>query len=132
MPDSTREQRGPDRRRQPRGGRRPEDRDGFAPLVLLVGPGSHVAAGADAILARLKFAVATSQSLQEALRIMRDLRPELIVAGESDAEAIRAAAPVPVVLGGVPPDDSPERLTERILQTLRGRPIEPYRSVSAG
>jgi ADP-heptose:LPS heptosyltransferase len=117
--------RGPDRRRQPRGGRRPEDIDGFSPLVLLVGGGSHVAEGAEAILARLKFAVATSPTLDEALRILPDLRPELIVAGESDAEAIRAAVRVPVVLAAAP-EDSPERLTERILQALRGRPGPPW------
>ncbi len=66
--------RGPDRRRQPRGGRRPEDRDGCAPLILLVGNDRGVVDKAEAILAKLKFAVSTSGSVDKALRVLPDLR----------------------------------------------------------
>ncbi|HVL67433.1 MAG TPA: hypothetical protein VM364_09240 [Vicinamibacterales bacterium] len=122
MNEQTEKRQGPDRRRRPRGGRRPGDVDGFAPLVLLVGDEEQIAEGSDAILARLKFAVATSRTVDEALRILPDLRPDLIVASERDADAIRAVGAVPVVLAPAG-DRSPERLTDRVLQTLRADPV---------
>lgn len=97
--------------------------EGFAPLVLLVGEGRHIAAGAEAILAKLKFAVATSPTTDEALRVLPDLRPGLIVVGEEEAEVIRAAAGVPVVIARPATDETPEQLTERILRTLRSAAV---------
>jgi hypothetical protein len=123
MSEHPENRRGADRRKHARGGRRPGDVDGFAPLVLLVGSGRQIAEGSDAILAKLKFAVATSPTVDDAIRVLGDLRPEVIVASAADADAIRAASAVPVVV--VPPADGPpERLTDRVLQTIRGNPLE--------
>ena len=66
-----------DRRRLPRGGRRSTDREGFAPLVLLVGSDPDVVGQSDAVLAKLRFAVATCANADEALRVMNGLRPLL-------------------------------------------------------
>ena len=91
--------------------------------MSLVGSGRQIAEGSDAILATLKFAVATSPTVDDAIRVLGDLRPEVIVASAVDVGAIRAAPAVPVVV--VPPaEDSPERLTDRVLRTVRGNAVE--------
>lgn len=123
MPDELKSRNEVDRRRKPRGGRRPEDVDGLTPLVLLVGQDRQIVEGSEAILAKLKFAVARSANVDEALRVLDDLRPELIVVSGGDAEALRAAARVPVLLALPAPDDSPERLADRVLQAFRSRPV---------
>src|SRR5262245_53009195 len=66
--------RGPERRKQPRGGRRATDVAGFAPLVLVLGRGEDAVAQAEAVLARLKFAVTTTGTVEEALRILEGIR----------------------------------------------------------
>jgi hypothetical protein len=123
MSEHLENRRGEERRKRARGGRRPGDVDGFAPLVLLVGSSRQIAEGSDAILVKLKFAVATSPTVDDAIRVLADLRPEVIVASAADAAAIRAASAVPVVVAP-PVDDSPERLTDRVLRTVRGKPVE--------
>lgn len=121
MPHVPEHRRGPDRRRLPRGGRRATDRAGYAPLVLLV---DDIDNGnrCEAILSKLRFAVAPARGLDEALRIMTGLHPDLIVARSNDAAALRGAAPqqVPVV---VITDESMEGdvLIAAIRRALRAR-----------
>jgi hypothetical protein len=111
---------GSDRRRRPRGGRRTGDQTGFAPLVLLVD--EDVASGqrVEAILARLRFAVAPARSVSEAMRVMSALRPNLIVGHVSDPESLKRAAPdgIPIVIL----DDAtstPEAMIDEIRRALR-------------
>jgi hypothetical protein len=113
---------GPDRRQHPRGGRRAGDQDGFAPLVLLVDEDAESGQRGEAILAKLRFAVAPARTLAEAMRVMDALRPNLIVGHVSDPDALRRAAPagVPVVVL----DDAlsePEAMIGEIRRTLRTR-----------
>jgi hypothetical protein len=112
-----------ERRRQPRGGRRSADRDGFAPLVLVVGEKPGMAEGAEAILAKLKFAVATGTGIEEALHVLPVLRPDIVVAAEPDAQRLRVAAPrdLPVVVMNAEMESRPESLVEAVRQTLRDR-----------
>lgn len=92
--------RGPERRKQPRGGRRTEDAAGFAPLVLLVGEGDVVVAQSEAVLAKLRFAVTTSATVEDALRVLMGIRPDVVVAEPEAASRIRLEAPehLPVVV----------------------------------
>lgn len=91
--------RGPDRRKFARGGRRADDASGFAPLVLLVGPAESVIAQSEAVLAKLRFAVTTCNTVEEALQVMTGIRPDVIVADGEAASRIRLEAPehLPVV-----------------------------------
>jgi CheY-like chemotaxis protein len=118
---------GSDRRKLPRGGRRPGDADGFAPLILVADDDLDNSARCEAILAKLKFAVAPARSADEALRVMLALRPNLIVAHLKDESRLRAgmaaeklAAEVPVIT--VTPDiEDPSILVEAIRRVLRQR-----------
>jgi hypothetical protein len=87
MPKTTELRQGPDRRRQPRGGRRPTDTEGFAPLVMVVG--DDAVRLAEAVLAKLRFAVTTSRTADDAARVVPDLKPDIIVAESTDAARIR-------------------------------------------
>ena len=91
---------GADRRHRPRGGRRVGDQQGFSPLVLLVDEDVDSGQRCEAILAKLRFAVAPAHTLAEATRVMDALRPNLIVGHVSDPDALRRAVPadVPVVI----------------------------------
>jgi hypothetical protein len=113
---------GPDRREQRRGGRRANDKPGYAPLVLLVDDDAGSSSRCEAILARLHFAVAPTRTVEEATRVMEALRPNIIVARVADAAAVRqaTATEVPVVLLN---DDlmNPEVLVNEIRRTLRSR-----------
>jgi ribosomal protein S16 len=114
-------ERGPERRRLPRGGRRAEDVGGFAPLVLLVGRGESVIVQSETVLARLKFAVATSATVEEALRVMEGIRPDVVVAEAEAAARIRLEAPehVPVVEVNSQLRGDPDALIEGIRSALR-------------
>lgn len=113
--------RGPDRRKQSRGGRRAEDRDGFAPLILLVGQ-DGIAERSEAILAKLKFAVSTTGTVDDALRVIPALRPDLVVAGEFEGRRIQTemAGHVPILVMRTSAGDTPETLIDNILRTMRG------------
>ena len=90
----------PDRRRQSRGGRRPSDTDGFTPLVLVADEDAGNRDLCEAILAKLRFAVAPVESVDQAVKVIATLRPDVIVAHARDVSALqRAASPsgVPVV-----------------------------------
>jgi hypothetical protein len=121
MSETTPRRSGVDRRRQPRGGRRTEDREGFAPLVMLVGDQRTMMERSEAILAKLRFAVTTSPSVEHAIRLLPELKPDLIVAGEMDGARIRRASsrPVRVVVMDRGMADDPDALIEAILRTLR-------------
>jgi PleD family two-component response regulator len=118
---------GVDRRRLPRGGRRPSDPDGFAPLILVADDDVDSSARCEAILAKLRFAVAPAHSADEAVRVMLALRPNLVVAHLKDDGRLRAAmaaeestADVPVIT--VTPDIAdPSVLVEAIRRVLRQR-----------
>lgn len=75
----------------------------------------------EAILAKLKFAVSTSSTVDDALRVMPQLRPDLVVAAEQDGNRLRLESPqhVPVVVMRTGADGTPEKLIEDIRQTLR-------------
>lgn len=124
MPHNSRILRGPDRRRQPRGGRRPEDQDGFAPLVMLVGSEPDVTDRSEAILAKLKFAVTKIDDVDQAIRIVPELRPDLVVAPRADAPRMRSEVPQNLPVVAMP--DTPEAMLDEILRTLRkGATVTP-------
>ena len=83
----------PDRRKRPRGGRRPTDVDGLSPLVMVVGDDQVAVQLAEAVLAKLRFAVTTSRTVDDATRVMPGLKPDIVVAASADAGRIRLEAP---------------------------------------
>jgi len=128
MAEGQEQRRGADRRRQPRGGRRTGDASGFAPLIFVVDGQTTRRDVCDAILARLLFAVAPFESADDALTVIGAFRPDVIVAGAAEAEAMRERVrtgrdgdPIPIVLI---PDDvrSPEPLIDAIRAVLAIRP----------
>ena len=116
-----------DRRRFARGGRRDYDRDGFSPLILVADEDGNSGARCEAILAALKFAVAPARTIDEALTVMRALRPNLVVARVSDPARLEAGMRAMETLVSVPllivTDDllSPERLIAEIRRMLGAR-----------
>jgi len=117
--------RGPDRRRAPRGGRRASDVAGCAPLVLVLGRGETAVAQAETVLARLKFAVTTTGTVEEALRIMEGIRPDVVVAEPEAASRVRLEWPehVPVVEMNGEMRDNPDALVEAIREAIRANQI---------
>lgn len=116
---------GADRRSRPRGGRRIGDQQGFAPLVLLVDEDADNGQRCEAILAKLRFAVAPAHTLAEATRVMEALRPNLIVGHVSDPDALRRAAPADIPL--VILDEAlsaPDAMIGEIRRALRKRATE--------
>ena len=75
----------------------------------------------EAVLAKLKFAVAPSPTVEDALRILTSLRPDLIVAREEDAARLRLEGPEnrPVVTVTEAMRDDPQLLVEGIRSALR-------------
>jgi hypothetical protein len=110
-----------DRRRRSRGGRRSGDREGFAPLVMLVGSQPAVMDRSEAILAKLRFAVTTSLSVEHALRVIPELKPDIVVAGEMDGMRIRRGVSdgVLVILVDHRVQDDPDALVAEILRRVR-------------
>ncbi len=119
MVEPTEFRRGPDRRRQSRGGRRSSDVDGAAPLVLVVGEDTSVIQQAEAILCKLKFGVSATTDPNEALRVLPDLRPNVIVVAPRHEVLLRTASQAPVVV--IP--DTLEGLIDDIRRALRVTPI---------
>ena len=121
-----------DRRRFARGGRRPYDRDGFAPLILVADDDVDSTAHCEAILAELRFAVAPAHTVEEALRVMHGLRPNVVVAHLKDNDRLRAemqddprTADVPLVTVNGECHD-PAELVEAIRRVLRSLKTLPY------
>ena len=71
---------GPDRRRFARGGRRTTDRAGYAPMVVVIDDDLTRLDLSEAILAKLRFAVAPFATVEKAMAAMHALRPEIVVA----------------------------------------------------
>lgn len=116
----------PDRRRTPRGGRRPNDPMGYSPLILVADDDANNGARCVAILAKLRFAVAPAYSVEEAVKVMEALRPNLIVARLADEPALRAQMASNPAIGDIPlitmtaENDDPAVLIEEIRRALRG------------
>ena len=109
----------PDRRKQPRGGRRPDDPDGFAPLVLVAYDDVGARETCETILAKLHFAVAPVDSVEKALSVIPTLRPDVVVAHVHDITLLRhAAAGIPLV-EVTEAMRSPDVLVEAIRRALR-------------
>jgi PleD family two-component response regulator len=127
MPGESERRHNHDRRRFSRGGRRDYDHEGFSPLILVADEDSNSGARCEAILAALKFAVAPARSADEALTVMRALRPNLVVARVADpqrleremrANELTAIVPLLVVTDDI---SSPEDLIEAVRKALRVR-----------
>ncbi len=120
MPHEPEQRRSPDRRRQPRGGRRATDRPGFTPLVLVVDEEPENGSRCEAILSKLRFAVAPARSVGEALRIMAAIHPDLIVTREGNAARLRVGAPADIAIVATPDASLPgDALVEEIRKALR-------------
>jgi len=107
-----------DRRSRSRGGRRPTDRPGATPLVVVADeePGSRTTC--ETILAKLNFAVAPVESLPKALEVMAALKPEVVVAKLRDVALLEQQSLAPVVVVTEEMSD-PDVLVEAIRQALR-------------
>jgi len=116
-----------DRRSSPRGGRRPGDLQGYSPLILVADDDANSGAHCVAILARLRFAVAPAHSVDEAIKVMTSLHPNLIVTRLKDEAALREQMAANPSLGDIPivtltPDnDSPQVMIDEIRRVLRAR-----------
>jgi CheY-like chemotaxis protein len=114
----TEKRQGGDRRRLPRGGRRPDDVRGFTPLVMVVDSEARRRDITEAILAKLMFAVAPVESAEKAISILRALNPEVIVASEQDAKRIRETIQLDDGIAIVAVSDD-TRVTESLIETVR-------------
>jgi hypothetical protein len=85
--------RGGDRRRFSRGGRRTNDIQGYTPLVFVVDARPSGREACEAILAKLRFAVAPFDSLEKAKRAMEGLRPDLVLVAKEHLDELRGALP---------------------------------------
>ncbi len=83
---------GPDRRRAARGGRRPKDATGFAPLVLVADEDAARGDMCEALLATLRFAVVRVDSMDKAVSVISTLLPDVIVARAQDVSPLQRAA----------------------------------------
>ncbi len=112
-----------DRRKQSRGGRRPHDRPGFSPLVLVADEESQSLEMCEMILAKLHSAVAPVNSIAKAVAIIETLRPDVIVAHAKDVMPLqRAAWPSGVPFVNVTEDMRDENsVVEAIRHALRAR-----------
>jgi DNA-binding response OmpR family regulator len=112
---------GPDRRKYARGGRRPTDKTGFAPLVLVADEDAESGAMSEVILAKLRFAVARVDSVDKAVTVLGTLRPDVIVARAKDLAPLqRAAWPSGVPFVAVTDENrEPEELVDAIRRAIR-------------
>lgn len=118
----------PDRRRESRGGRRPGDAPGFAPLVLVA---DEDAAGGDvyeALLATLRFAVARVDSVEQAVLVISTLLPDVIVARARDVSPLQRAAwpsgvPFVTVTEGL---RDPDALIDAIRNAIRSARVRSH------
>ncbi len=124
-PHSPERRQSSDRRRMPRGGRRPDDHQGFAPLVLVADDDEDSNSRCEAILAKLRFAVAPAHTADEAVRVMQVLRPNIVVAHLKDETILRRKMESEPSMAGVPilslneDTKDPETLVEAIRRVLR-------------
>jgi CheY-like chemotaxis protein len=98
---------------------------GFAPLVMVADDDASNGARCIAILAKLRFAVAPAHSVEEAIKVLQSLRPNLIVARLAAEPQLRAQIAADPSLGDIPfitmtaDNDDPEVLIEEIRRALR-------------
>ena len=129
MSERVHEKRGPDRRKQPRGGRRPSDRWGYAPLVFVVDSRPTARDACEAILAKLRFAVAPFDSVAQAVKVLNALRPEIIVVAADQERGLREGIADNAAGGATPVVAIPEHdveavaLLEAIRSALRSAPV---------
>jgi hypothetical protein len=121
MPHAPEQRRQPDRRRLPRGGRRAADRSGYAPLVLLVDEDAEAGEACEAILLKLRFAVAPARNVADALKILTGLRPDVIVARSADAARLRMEVPGHIPVVAADETVKGDALVEKVRATLRSR-----------
>jgi hypothetical protein len=113
-----------DRRRQPRGGRRPYDIAGFTPLVYVVDPRPSGREACEAILAKLRFAVAPFTSTEQARRALHGLKPDIVLVVAAHLDDLRGDLPTgrdgrPVPILPLPDGDlSTDALIEDIRRAL--------------
>lgn len=118
---------GPDRRREPRGGRRPADREGFAPLVLVADEDEASGDMCETLLGTLRFAVARVDSVDKAISVIATLLPDIIVARGNDVSPLqRAAWPSGVPFVTVTDHlNDPDALMNAIRQAIRTARTQP-------
>src|SRR5262245_60970142 len=93
MSPSPEKRQGGDRRRYPRGGRRDGDVSGFTPLVFVVDARPTGRDTCEAILAKLRFAVAPFDSVEHAKRALDALKPDVVLVAPEHLDAMRGALP---------------------------------------
>lgn len=99
---------------------------GYSPLILVADDDANSGARCVAILSRLRFAVAPAHSVEEAVKVMEALRPNLIVARLKDEPALRAQMSANPAIGDIPlltlteENDAPQLLIEAIRKALHG------------
>lgn len=118
---------GPDRRREPRGGRRPGDAPGFAPLVLVADEDAASGDMCETLLATLRFAVARVDSVDKAVAVISTLLPDVIVARGRDVLPLQRAAwpsgvPFVTVTDGLREPDALITAIRRAIRAARTRP----------
>ena len=119
MTDASERRQGPDRRTRARGGRRATDPVGYSPLVLVVDRDAHGRDTCEAILAKLRFAVAPVESAERALSVMAALKPDIVVVRDSEAALLRGISAPLVVMDQ---SQDPLALVEEIRRALRAAP----------
>jgi DNA-binding response OmpR family regulator len=88
---------------------------------MLVDEDSTNGARCETILAKLRFAVAPAHSVDEALRVMDALRPNVIVARVAEISRLRNASPAGVPLVVITDElTEPDAMIEAIRQAIRG------------
>jgi hypothetical protein len=85
---------GPDRRQFARGGRRATDPAGYAPMVVVIDHDATRLDLSEAILAKLRFAVAPFATVEKAIMAMHALRPEIVLARTEAVHELRGHLPV--------------------------------------
>ena len=99
---------------------------GYSPLILVADDDANSGARCVAILARLRFAVAPAHTVEEAVKVMEALHPDLIVARLRDEPTLRARMAENPAIGDIQlitlteENDAPQLLVEAIREALRG------------
>jgi hypothetical protein len=93
---------------------------------MVVGNHAEVGDAAGAVLAKLKFAVVPAASVDDAFRIMKTMRPDIVTANAGDSERIRLQRPdqIAVVVEDSMRDDA-QLLVDRIRDAIRSSPADP-------